>query len=129
MPSKYVECTAHCQRHHASYLDGSRLAVVKRIIDRGQYKHAQKIIFHQVGKCNRKVWGVRHKLDVPFNFEKEMQEVKDLRKGCRKDVQNTRFVDAVEELQDAINRAKQNTDNKIRQRSLMTFAPLCKGFF
>ena len=62
----------------------------------------KKTIFDQVRKCNRKVWGVRHALDVQFDFEKEMQEVNDL----KKDVQSTRCVEVGEQLQDAINRAQ-----------------------
>ena len=80
----------------------SRFAMVKRIIRHGQYERLQKTIFDQVRKRNRKLWGVHHALDVQFDFEKEMQEVNDLKKG----VQNTRFIEAVEDIQDAINRAQ-----------------------
>ena len=99
--SAYVEWATHCQSEHASYLERSRFAIVKRIIRHGQYERLQKTIFDQVRKRNRKLWGVRHALDVQSDFEKEMQEVNDL----KKDVQNTRFVEAVEDIQDAINRA------------------------
>ena len=53
---------------------------------------------------NRKIWGVRHAIDVQFHFEKEMQEGKHF----KKDVQHTRFVEAVEGLQDAVSCAQRN---------------------
>ena len=98
----YVEWATLCHRNLASYLDRNHFAMVKRIILHGEYERPQRTISDQVPKRNRKVWGLRHAMDVQFDFEKEMQEVKDL----KKDVRNTRFVEALGELQNATNRAE-----------------------
>ena len=120
----YVEWATRCQSRHASYLDRSRFAMVKRIIRHGQHERLQKTIFDQVLKCHHKVWGVRHTLDVQFDFEKEMQEAKDL----KKDVQNTRFVEAVEELQDAINRAQAEDRQEDTAKEFDSICAALQGF-
>ena len=122
--SAYVEWATHCQSEHASYLERSRLAMVKRIIRHGQYECVQKTIFDQVRKRNRKLWGVRQALDVQFDFEKEMQEMKDL----KKDVQNTRFVEAVEDIQDAINRAQAEEKQENHAKEFDGICASLRGF-
>ena len=80
----------------------------------------KKLFFEQVRKRNCKLPGVRHAFDVQFHFDKEMQDVNDL----KKDVQNTLFVRAVEDLQDAINRAEAEEKKETTQKSSIAFVHL-----
>ena len=68
----------------------------------GHYDRLRKSLTDDIRKRCRKIWGMRHPLDVNFNAGKEMEELKE----TRAEVKDTRFAETVQDMQEAIQRAQ-----------------------
>ena len=90
--------------------------MVVRLKKIGHYDRLRKSLIDDIRKRCRKIWGVRHPLDVNFNAGKEMQELKE----TRAEVKDTRFAGAVQDMQEAIQRA-QNANKRGRAASSEQF--------
>ena len=112
----YLQWEEHCKTAHASYLERSRHSMVVRLKKIGHYDRLRKSLTDDIRKRCRKIWGVRHPLDVDFNAGKEMAELKE----TRTEVKDTRFAEAVQDMQEAIQRA-QNANKRGRSGSSEEF--------
>ena len=90
--------------------------MVVRLKKIGHYDRLQKSLTDDIRKRGRKIWGVRHPLDVDFNAGKEMAELKE----TRTEVKDTRFAEVVQDMQEAIQRA-QNANKRGRAASSEEF--------
>ena len=98
----YLQSEEDCKTAHASYLERSRHSMVVRLKKIGHYDRLRKSLTDDIRKRCRKIWGVRHPLDVNFNAGKEMEELKE----TRAEVKDTRFAEAVQDMQEAIQKAQ-----------------------
>ena len=80
------------------------------------YDRLRKSLTYDIRKGCRKIWGVRHPLDVNFNAGKEMEELKE----TRAEVKDTRFAETVQDMQEVIQRA-QNANKRGRAASSEEF--------
>ena len=97
----YLQWEEHCKTAHASYLERNRHSMVVRLKNVGYHDRLRKSLADDIRKRCRKVWGVRHPLDVNFNAGKEMEELKE----TRAEVKNSRLAEAVQDIQEAIQSA------------------------
>ena len=86
----------HCKYDGANYLKRSRFSRVGCLKKIARYDCVQKTLANDIRKRPRKIWGARHPLDVNYNANKEMEEMKETRaelriarlpmqdKGCKK---------------------------------------------
>ena len=112
----YLQREEHCKTAHAGYLERSRHSMVVRLKKIGHYDRLRKSLTDDIRKRCRKIWGVRHPLDIDFNAGKEMAELKE----TRTEVKDTRFAEAVQDMQEAIQRA-QNANKRGRSASSEQF--------
>ena len=63
---------------------------------------SRKSLADDIRKRCRKIWGVRHPLDVNFNTTKEMEELTE----TRAQVKHSKFAEALQERQEAIQRVQ-----------------------
>ena len=119
----YLQWEEHCKTAHASYLERSRHSMVVRLKKIGHYDRLRKSLTDDIRKHCRKIWGVRHPLDVDFNAGKEMAVLRE----TRTEVKDTRFAEAVQDMQEAIQRA-QNANKRGRSASSEEFDILKEAF-
>ena len=108
----YLQWEERCKTAHASHLERSRHSMVVRLKKIGHYDRLRKSLADDIRKRCKRIWGVRHQLDVNYNAGKEIEELKE----TRAEVKDTTFAETVEDMQEAIQRA-QNANRRGRAAS------------
>ena len=98
----YLQWEEHCKTAHASYLERNQHSMVVRLKSIGHYDRLRKSLADDIRRRCRKIWGVRHPLDVNFNAGKEREELKE----TRAEVIDSTIAEAVQDMQGAIQRAQ-----------------------
>ena len=70
--NNFLQWEEHCKSAHATYLERSRHSMVVRLNQIGHYDRLRKSLVDDIRKRCRKIWGVRHPLDMNFKGTEEM---------------------------------------------------------
>ena len=97
--------------------------MVVRLKKIGYHDRLRKSLADDIQQRCRKIWGIRHPLDVHFNANEEMEEPKE----TRAEVKDSRFTKAVQEMQEAVRRA-QTANQRGRAASSEEFDILKEAF-